>query len=210
MLVAWLAATQSPTVARADDAQRFDAGLRAGITVTDGEPANDIPGYGLFGHYRLDDRWTIGISVDQTEFDYEEPAKVLGIPVVSSGEPIDAVAEATVLGVWIERNFSASQSRTDWFLGAGIAAASVDVPDVTGPRGDSGSFDIHTEVDTEIIVSLMGGVRRELGENWFIEFVLRADQHFADWTSTDRISGATATIDDYTAFGGQLGLGFRF
>lgn len=95
-------------------------------------------------------------------------------------------------------------------MGAGFSAASVDVPEVTGPRQGGGSFNIRTEVDTEIIVSLMGGVRRLLGESWFFEFALRADQHFADWTSTDQVSGTTGSVDDYAAYGGHLGFGYRF
>src|SRR6185503_4699266 len=107
-----------------------------------------------FAHYRWNDDWTIGFNVDRTEYDYEEPAKILGIPVDPNLEPVDAVAEATVVGASFERTFAAPQARTIWFIGAGVAAASVDVPDVTGPRQDGGSFNISTEVDTEIIVSL--------------------------------------------------------
>jgi hypothetical protein len=84
------------------------------------------------------------------------------------------------------------------------------VPDATGPTLTGDTFDIRTEADTEIIVSLLGGVRRKLGERWFVEFTLRADQHFADWTSTDQVSGDSATVDDYYAYGGNLGFGYRF
>ena len=200
----------SPALARAEEEHRFDLGVRGGITAASGEPANDIPGYGLYGHYRLNDQWTLGLSVDLVEYDYEDPARVLGIPVDPALEPIDALAESTIVGAWLERTIGAPEARTTWIIAAGLAAASVDVPDVTGPRQGGGSFDISTEVDTEIIVSLIGGVRRKLGESWFAEFALRADQHFADWQSTDQISGATASINDYSAYGGYLGFGFRF
>ncbi len=199
-----------PTLAWAEEQRRLDIGVRAGITAASGEPANDIPGFGILGHYLLNERWTLGIGVDLVEYDYEEPAKIVGVTVDPNLEPIDALAEATIVTAWLERTFGAPDSRTRWFGAAGIGAASVDVPDVAGPRQDGGSFNIHTEVDTEIIVSLIGGVRRTLGESWYVEFGLRVDQHFADWTSTDQVSGASGSIDDYSAFGGYLALGFRF
>lgn len=200
----------APTLTWAEEERRYDLGVRAKVTAANGEPANDIPGFGILGHYRLSERWTVGLAVDFEKFDYEEPAKVLGIPIDPDLEPIDAKAESTIVAAWLERTFGAAGGQTVWFAAAGLAASSIDVPDVTGPRQGGGSFDISTEVDTEILVSLIGGMRRTLGESWFIEFAVRADEHFADWTSTDRISGATASIDDYTAYGGYLAFGYRF
>ena len=200
----------TPTLTWAEEARRVDVGVRAEVTAANGEPANDIPGFGLFAHYRLNERWSLGFGVDILEFDYEEPAKIVGISQDPNLEPVDALAESTTVAAWLERTFGAIEARTVWFVAGGLAAASVDVPDVTGPRLGGGTFNISTEVDIEVIVSLIGGVRRRFGENWYVEFALRADEHFADWTSTDRVSGATASIDDYTAYGGYLGFGFRF
>jgi hypothetical protein len=76
------------------------------------------------------------------------------------------------------------------------------------PTGET--FEIHTEVDSEIIVSLFGGIRHRFGERWFGEFTLSADQHFASWESEDRISGATGGNGDYFAYGFHLGIGYRF
>ena len=86
----------------------------------------------------------------------------------------------------------------------------MDVPGALGPLDGPGTFDIRTEVETEIIASLLAGVQWRLGEHWLLEFALRGDQHFADWEVTDRISGATGTIDDYLALGGHFGIGVRF
>ena len=205
-----LALAAAPTLTGAEEGRRFDLGVRAETTVADGVPANDIPGFGIFGHYPLNERWTLGLGVDLLEFDYEEPAQILGITQDLNLGPIDALAESTILSAWLERTFGAAEARTVWFIAGGLAAASVDVPDVTGPRQDGGTFNISTEVDTEIIVSLIGGVRRKFGERWYAEFALRADHHFADWTSTDQVSGATGSVDDYAAYGGHLGFGFRF
>ena len=190
--------------------KRFDVGVRAGISVADGEPANDIPGYGILGRYALNEQWSIGAAIDRVEFDFEEPAKIIGIAQDPALEPIDALAEATNISAWLERKFRRTQSPTIWFVGAGLAAASVDVPDAAGRRADGGQFDITTEVDTEVIVSIMGGIRREFGRRWHAEFSLHADQHFADWQIVDRISGAQGTVGNYWAWGGNLALGVRW
>ena len=189
--------------------RRFDLGVRGIITAADGEPANDIPGFGVFGHYRFNDRWSLGVAVDQTEYDFEQPARILGLEQDPDLPPIDVVAEATVVSAWLQRNH-ARGGRTTWFWGAGLGFASVDVPDARGPLAGPGTFDIQTEADTEIIASLLAGVQWRLGGRWFLEFALRGDQHFADWQLMDRNSGRTATIDDYFAYGGHLGIGFRF
>lgn len=199
-----------PAPAFTEESERIQVGARVSVTLANGVPANDIPGYGIFGLYRLNDQWTVGVGLDRTEYDYEDPARLIGISLDPAAEPIDAKAEGTVLSAWVERSFSAPKSRTEWFLGAGLGAASVDVPNAIGPTLGGGTFDIRTEADTEIIVSILGGVRRKFGERWFVEFTLRADQHFADWTSTDQVSGESTTIDEYFAYGGQLGFGYRF
>lgn len=189
-------------------AQRFDLGVRGILTAADGEPANDIPGFGVFGHYRLNDRWSLGLAVDQTEYDFEEPARIVGLRQDPTLEPVDVVAEATVISLWLQRDYA--RNRVTWFWGAGLGLASIDVPDATGPLAGPGTFDIRTEADSEVIASLTAGVLRRFGDRWFLEFALRADQHFADWKLTDRVSGATGAVDDYLALGGHLGIGFRF
>ena len=110
----------------------------------------------------------------------------------------------------LERAFSPPDARRQWFLGARVGVADTDVPVVTGPTATGETFEIHTAVDREIIVSLLGGVRQRFGERWFVEFTLRADQHFAAWEPEDRVSGATGRHDDYFAYGGHLGVGYRF
>ncbi len=207
--IAGLATFLSAIPAGAQD-RRFNLGVRGVLMAADGEPANDIPGFGVFGRYHLSDRWSLGLSVDQTEYDFEQPALVLGLQQDPSIEPVDVLAEATVISAWLQRDYKRAGGRTTWFWGAGLGLASIDVPDAKGPLAGSGSFDIQTDADAEVIASLTAGVIRRLGQRWFLEFALRADQHFADWKLTDRVSGATGAIDDYLALGGQLGIGFRF
>lgn len=206
-IVALLLAGTGASFAQAD---RFDIGLRGGIMVADGEPANDIPGFGLFGHYRLNDRWALGFAVDQAEYDFEQPAKLVGIQQDPDLAAIDVLAESTTFSVWGERTFRAADSRNSWFVSAGLGAASIDVPVAAGPRSDGGAFEIHTEVSTELVASLGAGWRRDLGQRGLLEFGLRADQHFADWKLTDSNSAAKGSVSDYLALGGYLGVGFRF
>lgn len=190
--------------------RRFDLGVRGIITASNGEPANDIPGFGVFGHYHFKDRWSLGLAVDQTEYDFEQPARILGLQQDQDLEPIDVLAEATVLSAWLQRSFNRPGGRTTWFLGAGLGFATIDVPDAAGPLEGGGTFDIQTDAGSEIIVSLLAGFQSRLGNRFFLEFALRADQHFADWQLTDRASGRTGSIDDYLAYGGYLGIGIRF
>jgi hypothetical protein len=198
------------TPALGDEAGRIDAGLRLGTTMAHGVPANDMPGYGIYGIYRLNDHWSVGLSLDRTEFDYEEPAVRLGLPIDPAAEPIDAKAEQLIYGAFVERSFSKPEASREWYVGAAVAIADTEVEDITGPTSDGGTFDIHTEVDREIIASLIGGVRQRFGSRWFGEFAARADQHFAAWEPEDRVSGATARHDDYFAYGFYLGIGYRF
>lgn len=205
--VALLFACTGSSFAQTD---RFDVGLRGVLMVADGEPANDIPGFGLFAHYRLSDRWALGFAVDRAEYDFETPAKLVGIEQDPNEAPIDVLAESTTFSVWGERIFRAPGSRNAWFVSAGLGAASIDVPVATGPRSDGGTFEIRAEVSNELVASLGAGWRRDLGRRWLLEFALRADQHFADWKLSDSRSGATGSVSDYLALGGHLGVGFRF
>jgi hypothetical protein len=199
-----------PITAEADDPGKFAMGVRLQTTMANGVPANDMPSYGIYGLYRLNDRWTLGLSLDRAEFDYEEPARQLGIPLDPAAEPIDAKAESSTLTASVERSFSAPQASREWFLGAAFGVADTDVPIITGPTATGGTFEIHTEVDREVVFSLLGGVRQRFAESWFGEFTLRADQHFAAWEPEDRISGAATRHGDFFAYGAYLGIGYRF
>ena len=201
IVIAWPASAQE---------LRIDLGLSLAIDAADGTPANDIPGAGVLGRYTLNDQWAIGVAVNRTEYDYEEPAAIVGIVQDPTMEVIDALAAATTVRVWIERSLTDARRPMLFFLGAGVGAAFTDVPDVTGPRADGGTFDIRTEVDTEIIATVIGGARRTFGERWSGEVAVRAEQHFADWRSTDRVSGAQASIDDYLTWGIQFTLAYRW
>jgi hypothetical protein len=189
---------------------RFTLGARGVLRLADGEPANDIPGAGLFGHYRLSDRWNLAFAVDRAEYDFEQPAKLLGIEQDPDLEPIDALAESTLVRVAVERTYRRADGPSTWFWGAGAGVASIDVPDAVGRRRDGGEFHVRTEVGTELVASLTAGWRRNLGRRWLLDLALGVDQHFADWQLTDTRSGARGAVDDYLTYGAHLGVGFRF
>ena len=91
-----LAPLLAPVPAMADEAGRVEVGVRAGTSLASGVPANDMPGYGIHGMYALSDRWSVGLGIYYTEFDYEEPARRVGLPLDPDAEPIDAKAEQLI------------------------------------------------------------------------------------------------------------------
>lgn len=185
-------------------------GLRLDIVGGSGKPANDILGAGLFGHYRLNDRWWLGLALDHSPgFDVERPYEFLGLRGAGDEEEVDADGTMTSLLAWIERVYE-RPGRMEWFWGVGGGAATVDVDDITGPLAGGGSYAIANDVGTELIATASGGLRLKFGARWAFELALRLDQHFTDWTVTDRVSGRSAQLDDYLVKGGHLGLLYRF
>ena len=105
---------------------------------------------GLFGRWRLSDRWWLGAAVDHaSDFDVERPYEFLGLEADPGLEEIDAVAESTSLTAWLEREYD-RPGRLDWFWSVGAGASSVDVDDFAGPLAGGGSFEIVQEVGTEL------------------------------------------------------------
>ena len=176
-----------------------------------GEPTNDVPGYGLYGRYRLNDRWAVGFGADLSdEFDVERTAELVGLVQDPSVEDVDSKGSSQGLGAWIERRYGGDERRLQWFWTAGLGFLSVDVDDQSGPLADGGTFDVIVDAGSEIVASVGVGMRVRLGSRFFLEPTLHADQHFADWTLTDRVSGATGTIDDYLLTGVSVGFTVRF
>jgi hypothetical protein len=187
----------------------FDLGVRLGVAAADGEPANDMPGAGVIAHYSFGEDWRLGGALDYTEFDFEEPAKLLGIAQDPGIEPVDALAESTAVRVWAERRF-AGGAATSAFIGAGLGVAFLDVPDVSGPRAGGGSFEIQTDAGTEILAFALAGVRRPFAERWYGEVGATLEHHQADWKVVDRVSGAQATVDGYLSWSIYAAIGLRW
>src|SRR5688572_31598850 len=135
----------APLPSIADEAGRVEVGFRLGTSLASGVPANDMPGYGIHGLYKLTDRWSVGLGLYLTEFDYEEPARQVGLPIDPDAEPIDAKAEQLIYSALVEYSFSPPEARRQWFLGARIGVADTDVPVATGLTATGDTFEIHTE-----------------------------------------------------------------
>lgn len=197
----------SPAMAQDD---RIHIGPRITVVTGGGEPANDMMSVGIQFRYRVSERWLIGAAVDQAEFDFELPWRVVGIEQdTSSLEPIDATVESMIYSAWLERQFS-SAGRNRWFVSGGAGYAFPDVEDVTGPTIGGGSFDLTTNAGTELILSAAAGWRFNLGRHAGLEFAVRADHHLSEWEVTDRVSGATGSTSDYTALGAHAGVNLRW
>ena len=197
--------------ALAEDEHRWDAGLRLNIIGGSGEPTNDVLGYGVFGRYRLDDRWTVGLGVDiSDEFDIERTPELVGLVQEPDAPVIDSTGSSEGMYAWIERRYGGVDRRLQWFWTAGAGVNSVNVEDQAGPLAGGGSFHIAIDAGTEWVASASVGLRVQLGERFLFEPALRFDQHFADWDVTDRVSGATASIDDYLLKGVHLAFVYRF
>lgn len=184
----------------ADDSviDRFHIGVKAGIQLADGEPANDIPTYSFFGRYRIDKQWLVGFGWDYSSFDFEEPAKILGL---DTDKIYDSTISQNVISVWAEREFAAGP---DWVIpfvygGLGIGIGSDDT--VTGNLEGGGTFSVYSDAGTEIIPGIGVGVRFPVASHLFLETAVRFDYHFADWEVRDSVSGKTTTVDDYTTYG---------
>ena len=195
----------------AEDDRRWDTGIRLNIIGGSGKPTNDVLGYGVLGRYRLDDRWTLGLGVDiSDEFDIERTPELVGLEQDPDAPVIDSTGSSEGLNAWIERRYGGDDRRLQWFWTAGVGVNSVDVEDQAGPLAGGGSFDIAIDAGTEWVASASAGLRVRVGERFLFEPALRLDQHFADWDITDRVSGATASIDDYLLKGVHLAFAYRF
>lgn len=210
LVVAGLAAAL-PGCLVAQGIDRFELGARANIVGGDGEPANDILGGGVYGRFRLGGAWLLGVAVDHSPgFDVERPYEFLGLVGEPAAGEIDADGTMTSLVAWIERDHGRPGGRLEWFWGLGGGGAEVDVDPITGPLAGGGAYDITQEVGTEWIAAGLAGLRVRFGGAWAFETGLRLEQHFTDWTVTDRVSGRTVSLDDYQVRGVHLGLGYRF
>lgn len=195
------------SMAADNEADRYQMGIRSGISLGDGEPSNDMPTYGLFGRYRINDQWLFGVGLDYTTYDFEDPASLLHL---QTDKVYDASISQYVISAWGEREFDTG---ADWivpfvFAGIGIGVGNDDT--ITGNRQYGGQFSIYADPGTEIIPGLGIGARFPVAGSVFIETAARFDYHFADWEVRDNISGSSSAIDDYSTFGGYLALVYTF
>ena len=193
------------------DNYKYQFGVRGGMTLADGEPANDLITYGIYGRYNLNDLWNIGLSVDFLTGDFEEPNALLGISSIELKN--DAAMSNVVVTLWGEREFNFSSEKFQRLkpyaaLGLGIGIPSVD--DIKGSVNPVGSYNITTDPGTEFVPAFALGLRYILGKNWETELTALYSYHVADWEVKDTISGKISSLDSYSTYGFYLGLGYRF
>jgi opacity protein-like surface antigen len=180
--------------------------VRGLITLSKGEPANDMTGARLVGRWRISDDWRIGVAFDSLTFDYETPNKALGIVAVSV---VDGTNDLSRVAVFVERRFD-TRRRWDPYWLAGVGTASVDAPNVAGARTGGGAFDIATVADDEIHFFAGGGLQRQVGKDWLLDATFTFEHHDTNYQLLDRISGARGSIGSHSPYGIALGASYRF
>jgi len=197
----------------ADQHSRWELGANFNIVGSDGDPTNDMLGYGLIGHYQLSNDWYTGFVLDiSPEFDFERTASAAGIVQDPTVEVIDAIGNSTAITAFIERRYPSESGNFQWFWNVGGGFANVDFDNATGPTagGPFSTFDISTRADTEILITSSVGMQQRINNNWSARYAFSLDQHFADWTVTDSVSGNTAKVGDYAIYGLRVGMNYAF
>jgi len=190
--------------------QKFQIGVRGGAFLGTGEPANDLPMYGIYGRYNWNDKWHVGLSLDHLTGDYEEPYKILAI---ESAQETDASMTNLIVTVWGEREFRATKGNAKKlrpFVAGGFGIGFVDVDNVRGDTRDGDRYDITTDPGTEFIPAIAIGLRYLLGRNWEVEVAGRYSYHISDWEVYDRESGRKDSLGNYSTYGIFIGIGLRF
>jgi len=182
----------------------MDFGARANVELGDGEPANDMLGFGFYTHYQFNNGVLLGFAVDSMGYDFEGPAKIVGITQDTSLNTIDAASQATNITAWYE------QRRNSWYWRAGLGVGLVDVDDQGGPVEGGGTFNITTDPGTEYLLLGGGGYRYKFSQNWTLDGYAGIIHHFADWKVKDTVSGNTGTVSDYTDWSFQIGVDYSF
>ena len=189
---------------------KWDGGFRLNGIGGSGKPTNDVLGFGLFGKRHLNERWAVGFSVDiSSEFDVERSPQLAGVPQDPDAKVIDSIGEMTLFKGWVQRTYRPDRKLSYfWRVGAGFGDVNIDP--VSGPTPSGGTFTVVTDAGSEVIVEGSFGLELDLGSRWFLEVAARIEQHLADWTLTDTVSGSSGKIDNYSLRGIHFGLGFRF
>jgi len=206
VLITALSALSSAAVAQD---RQLEIGFRPLVLASQGEPSNDMLGGGIVGTWHWRDDWYFGVALDSMTFDYERPQFALGISQPPGLKAIDGSNSFTRLSGWIERRYE-SDGAWDWFWGAGLGYATVDVETVTGPTALLGTFNIVTDASDEIHLVTSAGLRRSLGDKWTFAATFHLEHHLTDYEIRDTVSGATGKIGAHTPVGLSATFGYRF
>ncbi len=189
---------------------RYEVGFRGNVLLGDGVPANDILGLGVIGRYTLRDGWFAGAALDFYNYDFERPSLVVGIPQDPAVKTIDADGSNTVLSGFVGRQYGDTSRGFDWFWTAGLGIGFPDVDDIGGPTAAGGTFDLTFDAKTEIHLMAALGTSYHFNPAWSVSLAARFEHHFMDITITDRVTGATGTVDSQSPNGAYLSVNYRF
>jgi hypothetical protein len=188
---------------------RFAVGAEIQILLGDGKPSNDMPSYGLAGRYQINEKWTIGAALHTSDWDFEHPARLLGIVQSTTVDAVDSKVSEESLSAWLESEFDGPFGLDAfWQLGGG--AANIDANDAAGPTATGGTFNIVSDFGTTTFVFGTIGVRGGFAERWYWEAALRLEQRFGDIRFVDTVSSTSGTLDWPSLYGGYLGFGYKF
>ena len=196
------------TTTSASEMGDYEFGVRGGVRLGTGVPANDIMAYGLFGRYRVQNNWLVGVAIDMYKFDFEYPNKAIGVEN-SDSKAIDSDATATEINLWIERRYNEKQQGFSFLWAAGFGINMVEAGDAEGPNS-SGGFLIETDPGTEFVIFGTIGSQYHFNRHWAVEVTFGVNYHIAEWEVTDTVSGATGTIDNYTTTSYLFGVIYKF
>lgn len=192
---------------RAQD--QFELGLRGNVLLGDGQPANDILGFGIIGKYYFSDGWYLAGTLDSYDYDFERPYRVVGVSQDPNVKTIDSNITSTTLGAALGRHYG-DRSGFDWFWSAGIGVGFPDSGNVSGPTDTGGTFDLLVDAKTEIQIMGTLGTSYFLSDKWSFTAAARAEHHFLDISVTDLESGNTGKIDSQTPLGAYLSVNVAF
>ncbi len=189
---------------------RYEVGFRGNVLLGDGVPANDILGLGVIGRYALRNGWFAGAALDFYNYDFERPSLVAGIVQDPAVKVIDADGSNTVLSGFVGRQYGNMSRGFDWFWTAGLGIGFPDVDDISGPTAAGGTFDLTVDAKTEIHLMATLGTSYHFNPAWSASLAARFEHHFMDITVTDRVSGATGTLDSQSPIGAYLSINYGF
>ncbi|MBT8080625.1 MAG: hypothetical protein KJO31_18740 [Gammaproteobacteria bacterium] len=196
--------------AYAQDNSNFELGVRGNVLLGSGKPANDILGFGVIGRYMLSGGWFVGAAIDSYTYDFERPARILGIAQDPALSAIDANADSAVFSGSFGRLYNETDRGFDWFWSVGLGFATPNVDDVSGPTDSVGNFDITFDVGNEIHMMGAIGTSYNFSESWSASFTARLEHQFMDILITDRVTGNTSKIDSQSIHGASFSLNYRF
>lgn len=188
----------------------WDAGLRYAVVNGGGKPTADMPNVGVAAHYAFHPSWRAGFGVDKVEFDLEGPAEYLGLEQDPGVDTIDSKVKGVLVTAWVRQDVRLGTSPVTWFWSAGLGVSAADAEDVSGPLAGGGTFDVRTDTGSDWMGTVTTGIGWGFAKRWRLDAALRYDHYLADWTFLDRTSGATATLDTFSAPGAQLAIVYRF